>query len=270
MILPHHIDLAQSQKYDLSIRLTPNGFSFSIFSSTNRSIFFFKDIDFNNNLSFVENVKKIFFEVNLFTQHYRKIHVTVVSPFYTLVPKQFFETANAVDFFSFNINNNQEQVLHNQSQPDSFHLVYNLNKELYSFLHRNLWNPTFTLFTNHLVDFFKTYRSDTTSKRCFADFHDNMITIICFDAEQLLSANTFEVKDTFDALYNLVNIWEKLPLNQNRDLLFLSGSLNEHTESINILKQLIRHVEKVEINNKAQHLNYTQPLPTDILLKLCE
>ena len=269
MILPHHIDLAQSQKYDLSIRLTPNGFSFSITSATNSAVFYFKEIDFNNNLSFVENVKKVFFEVNLFTQHYRKTDVTVVSPFYTLVPENYFETTRAADFFTFNINQEKEQILHNPAFHNSFHIVYNLNRELYSFLHRNLWNPAFNFFTNHLLNYFRDHRSDTAVKRSFVDFHDNLISVLCFDGDKLLSVNTLPNTGSSNTLYFIASIWEQLPLDQLKDQLFISGKTEPQREVIDTLKKLIKNVSFTEITPKlALTEEQKKSVPTDLLVQL--
>lgn len=271
MILPHNIDIAQSQKYYLSIRLTPNGFSFSIFSPADASVFFFKEVDFNNNLSVMENVKKIFFEVNLFSQPYRKIFITMVSPHFTLVPEHFFDAKNREDYFKFNFNFNLEkkQVLSCQPRKSDCHIVYNLDSELHAFLYRNLWNPVFLPFTTHLIPFFKDYRNEVEAKRCFVDFHDSMVTIVCFDRDRLLSAHTFHTGDTHDTLFGIVNIWEKQPLDQNSDILFLSGDISGNKMSIDILRQLIRNVEEVDIASKIPLNNFDKTLPTDILLQLC-
>lgn len=91
MFLPENIDLAQSEKYILSIRLTPDGFSFCIFSSFDKSVFHFQETNFSKNLSLIENIKKTFFEVNFFSQPFQKALVTIVSPRYTTVPDAYFE-----------------------------------------------------------------------------------------------------------------------------------------------------------------------------------
>ena len=81
MFLPENIDLAQSEKYNLSIRLTPDGFSFCISSPTDKSIFHYQETVFSKNLSLIENIKKTFFEVNFFSQPFQQTQVTVVLGF---------------------------------------------------------------------------------------------------------------------------------------------------------------------------------------------
>ena len=60
MFLPENIDLAQSEKYTLSIRLMPDGFSFCIFSPADKSVFHYQEKTFSKNLSLIENIEKTF------------------------------------------------------------------------------------------------------------------------------------------------------------------------------------------------------------------
>lgn len=270
MILPHNIDLAQSQKYNLSIRLTPNGFSFFIFSPKNKTAFFYKDVEINNTFTYIENIKRIFFEVNLFTQPYKKTYITVVSPKYTTVPNRFYDKSKQKELFEFNFNDNSGELFSTYLESHKIHLLYDIDKEIYSFLFRNLWNPAVENFVTYLFEAFVDYQTEKFKKRCFVDFHDNMATIICFNNKDLLMAKTFSAENQYEDIYNIINIWEKLKLNQNQDALFLSGNTDAYKYSTSTLKQLIKNVSAPNIFKKpeqtSENNNY---LPTDILSQIC-
>ncbi|MDO5664875.1 MAG: DUF3822 family protein [Bacteroidia bacterium] len=264
MFLPENIDLAQSGKYILSIRLTPNGFSFCIFSPVDKSVFHYQETAFSKNLSLIENIKKTFFEVNFFSQPFQKALVTIVSPRYTTVPDTFFDKKKAKDIFDFNIHGKSGRVLDNHIVEGSYRVLFDIDEEVYSFLSRSLWNPTFFSYKTHLLSYFLKYASETGRKRCFVNFHDEMISTTCFSNNKLLSANTFSNTDKFDALYNIVNVWEKQSLDQNSDLLILSGNLSDNKESIDTLKKLIKNVKILNLDTPE---NYSY-IPTDVLLAL--
>ena len=246
MFLPENIDLAHSEKYILSIRLTPNGFSFCISSPSDKSVSHFQEWALSKNLSLIENIKKTFFEVNFFTQPFKKVSVTVVSPRYTLVPDAYFEKKNTKTMFEFNIHGAAGHVLSNYIAENSLHVLFDLDEEVYSFLSRNLSNPSFRAYTSELLPFFAAHNAEGDKKRCFVEFHDEMITVICFAGEKLLSANTYPNTDRFDALYYIVSVWEKHSLDQNTDRLFVSGNLKDNHETVETLKQLIKNVINVE------------------------
>ncbi|NLX82030.1 MAG: DUF3822 family protein, partial [Proteiniphilum sp.] len=157
MFLPDNIDLAQAEKYSLSIRLIPNGFSFLIFSHSDKSIYFYKESTFSKNLSLIENIKKIFFESNLFNHQFNKILVSVVSPRYTLVPKIFFDAKNANEYFEFNISGASGKVLNNHIREGEYNIIFDIDEEVHSFLFRNLWNPSFQSFTSQLLPFLRNH-----------------------------------------------------------------------------------------------------------------
>ena len=269
MILPHNIDLANSQKYVLSIRLTPNGFSFSIYHPTDISIFFYKEVDFNNNQTYIENIKKVFFEVNLFTQPYKKIIITVVTPKYTIVPGEFYDKSKLKELFSFNFVDNSKVLVENLSSEGS-HILYEIDNEVFSFLSRNLWNPIFKSSTTSLISKFKQYEYEEYERRCFVEFNDKMITIACFNKSELLVAKTTPIDDSYDAIYNIANTWEKLKLDQNSDALFLSGNLIGYDDVGDILKQLIKNISIFETATEISAINPAIHLPTDLILGLCE
>lgn len=268
MFLPDNIDLALSEKYCLSIRLSPNGFSFLIFMPSDKSVYYFNDISFSKTLTVMENIKKIFFESNLFSHQYQKVIVSIVSPRYTIVPNKLFDKSNSADYFSFNIHGDSGKVLSNFVEQGGYNIVWDIDEEKYSFLFRNLWNAQFTNFTTHFLPLFSNYGNEG-EKKCFVDFDNDMTTIACFDGRQLLSLNTHAVSSKYDTIYNIVNIWDKHPFNQNDDYLYISGNTKSNWETIDILKKLIRNVDEVAIPLLSEMKDNKNNIPTDLLVQLC-
>ena len=268
MILPDNIDLANPQKYSLSIRLIPDGFSFSIFSQSDSSVFFTKVIKFSENLSYLDNLKKVFFEVNLFTQPYKKVLITTVTSRYTLIPEKFYDKKSLDKFFNFNFVEAKGKILSNKLADFDAHIIYELNSDVYAFLHRNLWNASYMHVNAHLLPIFGTHKIDEFKKRCFVEFDNSMLTIACFEGNRLLSVNSYMMNEQLDATYHIINIWEKLKLCQNKDGLFLSGDLSEQQSLIDLLKQLVRHVSLFKIKATEDEVETDTKTPTDLEIQL--
>ena len=270
MFLPENIDLGHSDEYNLSIRLTPNGFSFYIYSPADPSIFHFQETSLGSKLSYLDHIKKVIFDLGFFSQVFNKTTVTTVSDRYTLVPDAFFDLKKVDELFRFNFHNPQGVVLSESSSTGSWHVLFHIQEEMHAFLLRNLWNPVFCHQVTPLLQLFEKEQQGVSTRSCFVDFHDNFATVICFAGDQLLSANTIPCLNPHDTTYFIASIWEKLHFSQTNDRLCLSGRVDREKAVIDILKKLIRRVEYIDLRPKVM-LTETQrdSLPTDIQAVLC-
>lgn len=270
MFLPENIDLAHSEKYNLSIRLTPNGFSFCIHCPTDPSVFHFQKTTLGNTLSYTENVQKVIFDLGFFSQSFRKTTVMTVSPHYTLVPDVFFDKKRAKELFDFSIHNFSGAILADTVRNGACYALFGMEEEVHSFLSRHLWNPGFTHHISSLLNFFGDYAPDDTRKKCFVDFHDENASVLCFSGNKLLSANTFSAKHPHDTAYFIASVWEKQQFDQTSDVLYASGDAHLQKTPLEILRKLIRYVQNVELSPKISvPENQIKDIPTDILATLC-
>ncbi|MDR0421988.1 MAG: DUF3822 family protein [Proteiniphilum sp.] len=270
MFLPENIDLAYSERYNLSIRLSPNGFSFCIHSPEDPSVFHFQETGLGSVFSYTDSIKKLIFDHGFFSHTFNRLTVTVVSSLYTLVPDAYFERGRIEEIFRFNFHDTEGFVLTDAVSDRGFRILFNVDEEVYSFLSRNLWNPVFRHHSSLLTHLFGTYGGDERGRCCFADFHDGYVTTVCFSGERLLSVNTFQATDPHEATYFIASVWEKLDFDQSVDRLFLSGEIDSRRSVVDLFEKLIRRVERVvvtpvvtltEVQNKS--------LATDMLAVLC-
>src|SRR5690554_349622 len=270
MFLPENIDLAHSESYDLSIRLTPDGFSFFIHSANDPSIFHFKETSLGSKFSYVENIKRLIFDLGFLSQPFHRTSVTVVSPKYTLVPDAFFESKRVEEIARYNFHQVEGSVHSDHLVSEKYHIVYLITREVHSFLTRSLWSPTFHHQASLLLPLFRSRSSENDGRCCFVDFHDNHVSIACYNNANLLTTNMFPATHPRDTLYGIVSIWEKLAFDRSTDTLILSGN-PPHPEIVDELKELFPKVEQLHLELNT-HVNEEQKrsLPTDILVKLCE
>lgn len=269
MFLPENIDLAYPEKYRISIRLTPDGFSFSIYSPADPRIFHHQQTNVGNKLSYIESIKKLIFDAGFFSHSFQKTFVTVVSGEYTLMPDFFFEKNEITDVFNFNFVKDKGKVFSSHLKEQDCHVLFDMDEDLHGFFSRSLWNPIFRHHSEMLIPAFAAHCSESPEKRCYVNFHDNFVSVFTYAGTRLLSANTFNNSNRFDALYFIAGIWEKLPLDQSTDLLFLSGTVSQHSETVSTLKKLIRKTVTMNLSPKTQiSENERALLPTDILVEL--
>ena len=269
MFLPENIDLAHSEEYNLSIA-GADGFSFCIRNATDPSLFHHQGTPIGSKLSHTEHIKRLILDSGFFTQPFKKTSVTIVSPEYTLVPDSFYEREKKEELYAFNIYHTENQkIVADSFQEEASTVLFGMDEELYAFLSRNLWTPVIRHHAALLLHTFHSRRDREGKNSCFVDFHDQLVTIICFSDKGLLSANSFPAKNPHNTTYYIASVWEKLNLNQSTDKLFLSGNLTPHKATTDILKKLIRNVERMEIKPTVEAEDeLLNQLPTDMLALL--
>ena len=271
MFLPENIDLAHSEKYSLSIRLVPDGFSFCIYSPTDANVFFYKETAFGNRLSYVESIKKMVFDLGFLSQVFLKTEVVLASTRFTLVPGALFDTKRTGELFRFNfLFKEGETVLHNLPRNDNPVLIFGMDGETHAFLLRSLWNPVFTHQVSRLIPAFLGCGNGKMTKRCHVDFQDAMIVVVCTDGDKLLSANVFNCNESSDALFYVASVWEKQGLDQLVDYLYLSGKVENQKSSVEVLKKLIKNVQVMDFPLKPSVSEEDlKVVPTDLKMELC-
>ena len=270
MFLPENIDLANSENYNLSIRLAPNGFSFCISSPTEPSVFYFQETTIGTKLSYLESIKKFVFDLGIFSNTFNKSSIFVVSKNYTLIPEQFYDQKLTRELFNFNFHAPEGVILNDKSYNSDYHIDFNIDEQVYSFLKRHLCNPTFHHHSTSLIYLLQNNELNRTTKECFIDFHDEFMTVICFSENKLLTANTFAETNTSNISYFVMGIWNKLGFDQDIDKLYLSGKIELQQRVEEELKSMIKNIENFELEpvttlSKEQK----QKVPTDLIAILC-
>lgn len=93
------IDFSKSEQYTLSIRLSADGFSFSVFNPLGEGELSFFDRKVEESLSLTANLKQTFREVAWLNHPYRRVNVLMADRCFTLVPLEFFEDEQRKCFF---------------------------------------------------------------------------------------------------------------------------------------------------------------------------
>ena len=270
MFLPDTIDLAESKKYILSIRLRPNGFYFSIHCPSDQSVFYQNSTTFKANSNYLKNIEQLIFDYSFFSYNYKQINVVCVEDETTFVPNEFFNEQMKSKFLSFNYNNPKEHVISNEIKAQDCRVIFGIDASIHNFLSRALLNPSFSSHLSYLIPFFNHMHSNDSSA-LFVNFNDDSMTdIIAFDKEKLIFAKTLRATGYLNISYFIQKTWETLNLNIQSDKLIFAGNITDHSECIEMLKKVILNTENLSFKlPNALKIN-TEEVPTEILNLLCE
>ncbi|NLZ95911.1 MAG: DUF3822 family protein [Bacteroidales bacterium] len=270
MFLPDNIDFAESKKYILSIRLTPNGFYFSIHCSSDELIFYQNSVTFRPNSDYLKNIEKLIFDYSFFSYNYKRINVICVEDETTIVPNKFYDKKLERDFLSFNYLNPKLHLASNRLQGLDSRVIWGIEKSVHSFLSRALLNPYFASHLSFLVPTFHKLHNKSTSA-LFVNFNDDkLIDMIAFSRDKLMLAKTITANSLLEESYYIQKTWEALELNIQSDILLFSGRTDKHSECIDTLKKVVLKTEDLSLKLLSTTKINNEEVPTEIINQLCE
>jgi hypothetical protein len=256
----------------MSIRLRPDGLSFSAYSPGEGQSFFFRDVTFDGNAPYTSSLKELFFTNECLTWTYKKTNILSVSGQYTLLPDSVFEEKMRSAVLAFNFSYPEKRCLVNHLEEEKARLIFGVNEEIYEFCARSTTNP---LFTHHITSCLTILRKETygaSPSRMYVIVHRRMVDIICFEGERLVFVNSFDFDNMGDLTYYILYAWVETGMNQLEDAMLLSGDAGMCTRLTASLATYIRHIGRMGIPSAAYLLSgEILQAPSDlILMMLCE
>lgn len=265
MFIPETIDLGQSEKYDLSIRIRPDGLMFSIADPDTAENFCLRNTTFSED-SMVNNIQRIIFDLNFLTQQFRKTSVLVVSKNYNIVPTEYLNDKEIQSLYDFvNFNKTNHLLTHQNIQQQNITL-FDIDTGLYEFLMRSLYNPVFLHHTNPLITRFQNWnKAVSQSSRMIVNYHDDMMDIFCFSPEKLILSQTYQGEQPMNQLYYILKVWEYCHFDQQEEWLYIVGE--PPRETMSGLQKYILNIETSNFPTEAYLWNEdAQKAPLDLLL----
>ena len=236
-------DFSKSEQYTLSIRLSTDGFSFSVFNPLNDGNFFFYEHDVNKSLSLTANLKQTFRDVEWLKHPFRRVNVIMADKRFTFIPLEFFEDEQAETVFYHNHPRKEnETVQYNILQKNNIVVLFGMDKSTCTFLNEQYPNIKFYSQTSPLIEFFATKSRLGNSRKMYAHLCKDAVNIYTYERGRLLLANSFACKEINDQIYYILYIWKQLGMEQERDELHLTGYLSDKNQLLSELRKFIRQV----------------------------
>lgn len=247
------MDFSKSEQYTLSIRLSTDGFCFSVFNpldNGNLSIF---DRSVEESLSLTANLKQTFRELEWLHNPFYNVHVLMADKRYTFIPLESFEDEQVETVFYHNHPKRENEIVqYNILHRDNIVVLFGMDKSAHAFLREQYPGVKFYSQTSPLIEYFSAKSRLGNSRKMYVHFRKESADIYSFERGHLLLANSFDCKETADRLYYLLYIWKQLGLEQERDELHLTGDL---TDKETLLSELRKFIRQVFIMNPANNID---------------
>lgn len=247
------IDFSKSEQYTLSIRLSTDGFSFSIYNPIHDSSNSFIEKEIEASLSLTANLKQTFRRLNFLGYLYKRVNVVMASKRFTAVPLEFFEDEQAEMLFYHNHPKREnETVKYNILKKNNTVVIFGIDTSAYAFLKDRFVGVKFFSQASPLIEYFSIKSRLGNSQKMYAWVSNDAIDVYCYERGHLLLANSYQCKQTTDRVYYLLYIWKQLNFNQERDELHLTGVLADKDV---LLQELRKFILQVFIMNPEKNLD---------------
>lgn len=272
--MTNKLDFNNTEQYSLSIRLSTDGFSFSIYNKTNGDDFYYRTFPVNTQRSMAANVKAFLSATEELKYKYKQINILIHSPRYTIVPLDLFEDESMEQIFYLNIREQRNEIiLCNILSGSSSVIIFSLDKLTHVFLSEQFPKARFFSSISPQIEYLSTKNKSGECKRLYANINQRDIDIIALDGEKPLIVNTFSSPSPSDINYFILNIWQQTGFDQKKDELYLSGLTEIKKIIIPELQKYIKNIYSINPQTESDGFKISdiEDIPFDIQsLILCE
>jgi len=263
------IDFSKSEQYTLSIRLSTDGFSFSIYNPLDNQ-FYFIPVLINPSLSLAVNVKEMIQRNSALNYSFKRVNLLQVGNRFTLIPNELFEEESGEGFYQYNQQHqDNEKILYNTLYKTDMIVAFSIDKSIYQQFKETFPDINFHSQSSLLIEYFSTKSRLGNSKKMYVYISNNSIDIFCYEKGKLLFANSFKCAYTEDRIYYLLYVWKQLNYDQERDEMHLVGFFEDKENLTTKLRKYIRQVfiinPKSEFNNSWESGMENVPFDMQIL-----
>lgn len=268
------LDFNKSEQYTLSIRLSTDGFSFSIYNPINGNDFYFRTFPTNNQRSMAANVKAFLAATEELNNRYKQTNILIHSQRYTVVPLDIFEEEYMEEIFYQNVREKRNEiVMCNILSNSNSVIIFSVDKLTHVFLSEHFPNARFFSSISPLIEHLTMKSKLGNSKKFYANINNGSLDAILLDRGKLMLVNTYQTNSYNDINYFILNIWQQTGYNQEKDELYISGTEKVKKVINSELEKYIKHTYIINPSSEfnTSEINKIEEIPFDIQsLILCE
>lgn len=243
-----NIDFRKSEQYTLSIRLTADGFCFSLshFSLTENKFFPNWESEIDLLLSECGNLKKIFKQAEWLNNPFGQVNVIVENTRHLLMPLAFFDDEQTEEIFYHSFCKAENEIVCYNILPDeNMVMLFGMDESTHDFITEQYPNAKFYAKATALVRYFSK-EEKSCQHTLYVNLGKTATTLTAYEKGQVLLCNSFLSLHDTDIAYYVLSCWKNLHFDQETDELRLTGLTNEHTEILPLLQTYIKQLKCID------------------------
>ena len=238
------IDFNRTKQYTLSIRLSTDGFCFSVHNPQADNQYAFQPYSIDPLKSLTANLKAAVQETDMLCHTYAKVNVIIAGAPYTIVPKEYYAESHLRELYQQNFPSSTDSivVLPNMVGEGQAVVLFGIERQLHQYITERYPKAQIYASVSPLIDYGVEKSYAGGGSYCLAYVHRRHTDLLCFANAAPLFVNTFAGQSTDDILYFVLNCWLTLGLSQTDDTLHLVGTSRQAKALTRELEKFIQHI----------------------------
>lgn len=248
-------DIDLLSKNSLSILITQDGLSYSIYDIDNKKVQALVSMQFDVNKA--DEIRKFIEDEGLKDAQFENVNIVYATRNTTIAPDAIFDENSAKNIYALNRRiSPDEEIRYSRLPKSQTVIIFAIEKEISSLLDElfpryNLYPQSYPLIETGLT---KTKISEKPNRQrmlvqVFEDFFETLV----IDKGQIVNYNTYSYKSANDMLYFIVNTFEQLGLSQEECEVAFSGFIEQDNLATIHLKKFVRTVYFESINRDFKY-----------------
>ena len=212
---------------------------------------------------FYAELSRLISEEDALNKKYPSIVIGLDTPMHTLVPAPLFDSGQSKRYLEFNFGMTGDgQVSADRIEEIDAYNVYAIPKGLLDLLRLNYREAALFHRTSALIRaIYNDQNLNPATAGVFLNVREQFIDLISFESGRLAYFNSYSCTSKEDMLYYTLYAIEQLSLRPDTAQLFISGTIDNGSESHRLLEQYIREVSFSERLNLWEYSPLLGQLP---------
>jgi len=248
-----------SENYRLSIRISPDGFSFCIFDNPRNKFAAVADWDFQgvfNNISLKNLLKEFIPQQEWLQLKYEKILIIVENQYATIIPKALYLKNQRREYLKLNFNIIENDIV----KCDVIGLIeavniFSIPNSLFSTIVDNFPEATIHHHSSALIQTLLLMNKNKSSEtEVFVNIRKGNFDIVIIKNNTLLFYNSFPYNCKEDFIYYLIFVLEQLKQNPEETQVTLIGNISKIS---NVYEIAYKYVRRIGFGNRNNSFDYS-------------
>jgi len=262
-IVDDSFDYNITLSYFLSIRITPDGFSFCTLDPVKNKFIQIQNITFDPTDNFLQQSESCFKTIEKLNLPYKKTLILLPTQYSTLVPAGLYNEANKDTWMQFvhsspqtrgTTKTSDESIIANPIKLADAVNLFRVNNKLAELMKRQFQEPQFfhqhtPIIENHL----STNLTDGDRQLMFINLEFDYFDILIFGKNNLQLCNTFKISNSNDFIYFTLFVFEQMKLNSSTVSVIISGHHPSFKEMVTHLKKYLKNVTLAKFPHQFQY-----------------
>lgn len=250
--IPDKITSENSEKYIVSIRLAPDGFSFSGYNPQEADSAFFCHRDLGKPDLYIDSLKEFFFANECLSWKYKKLYVVYAFSDFQLVPKEMFDEKMKEQLMSFVFCDSKGHISSSRLKFDDIMLLSAVPEDIYEFCSRSFVNPQFVNPASVFLTQWQKQAANSLYRQMYVCISQGKMTFAAFAPQgKLMFANNISYRDNQDLLYYVLYIWKQNKFSQMQDCLYIFDDAGNCEDLRKSLSVYIRNVSQLSLPSEV-------------------